>query len=174
MTFAQALNATSVDLGQYQANDSKFILYQGWTDPLIPGYAAVDYWRAVQRADGIKIADFFRLFMAPGMWHCNSGPGPNVFNGVGQAAPPKPGDPGDDALAALTNWVENGVAPAQIIATKYLGDAPTQGVAFQRPLCPYPRHAAYNGSGNPDDAANFECVPNEGNTIIAPAPIYGP
>jgi hypothetical protein len=31
-------------------------------------------------------------------------------------------------------------------------------VAFQRPLCPYPERAEYAGSGDPKDAANFQCV----------------
>jgi len=174
MTFAQALNATSADLSQYQGNGSKLILYQGWADPLIPGYAAVDYWRALRRTEGGKVADYARLFMAPGMWHCGGGPGPNVFGGQGQVAPPKPGDPSDDALAALSNWVEIGAGPTTITATKYVGDVPAQGIAFQRPLCQYPRHAAYRGSGDPNDPASFDCVRDEGDRIIAPAPIYGP
>jgi len=26
-----------------------------------------------------------------------------------------------------------------------------------RPVCPYPQHAVYNGSGSTDEAANFRC-----------------
>lgn len=174
MTFAQALNATSADLSRFHENGGKLVLYQGWADPLIPGYAAVDYWQALGRSDDDGIADYARLFMAPGMWHCSGGPGANVFGGQDQLAPPKPGDPKDDALAALTNWVENGFAPTQIVATKYVNDLPTQGIAFQRPLCEYPRHAAYTGSGDPKDPANFTCERDHGDRIIAPAPIYGP
>jgi feruloyl esterase len=174
MTFAQALNATSADLSAFRENGNKLILYQGWSDPLIPGYAAVDYWQALRRTDSGKLADYARLFMAPGMWHCDGGPGPNVFGGQDQVFPPKPGDPSDDALAALTNWVENGSAPSQIIATKYVDDVPAQGIASQRPLCEYPRHAAYRGSGDPNDPAAFDCVRDQGDRIITPAPIYGP
>jgi feruloyl esterase len=49
-----------------------------------------------------KTQEYARLFMVPGMYHCLGGPGPNVF----------------DALTPLVNWVENGVAPETIIATK--------------------------------------------------------
>jgi len=77
-------------------------------------------------------------------------------------------------LAALTRWVEIGSAPETIIATKYVNDVPAQGIAFQRPLCQYPRHAAYRGSGDPKDPASFECEHDENDLIIAPAPIYGP
>jgi feruloyl esterase len=37
------------------------------------------------------------------------------------------------------------------------GDA-KKGVAFQRPLCPYPQVAMYNGSGDVNAAASFACV----------------
>ena len=83
-----------------------------------------------------KTQDFFRLFMAPGMGHCSGGPGPNSF----------------DALSALENWVEKGVAPDQLIAS-------TKGkIDRSRPLCPYPAVARYTGKGSIDDAANFACV----------------
>lgn len=127
MTFAEALNATSADLSEFRENGSKLVLYQGWADPLIPGYAAVNYWQALRKADEGRVDDYARLFMAPGMWHCDGGPGANVFGGQDQLFPPKPGDPSDDALAAVINWVENGIAPTQILATKYVGDVPDSG-----------------------------------------------
>ena len=173
-TFAQTLNATSADLGEFQENGNKLILYQGWDDPLISGYAAVDYWQALRRDDDGRLADSVRLFMAPGVWHCSGGPGANVFGAQNQVFPPRPGDPADDALAALVAWVENRVAPAKIIATKYVNDSPAQGIAFQRPLCPYPNHAEYQGAGDPKDPASFACVPDQRVRIQAPAPIYGP
>ncbi len=101
-------------------------------------------------------------------------PRANVFGGQDQLLPPNPGDPTDDALAALVAWVENGVAPSRIIATKYVNDVPAQGIASQRPLCQYPNHAAYSGSGDVNDPASFQCVPNQPAHISAPAPIYGP
>jgi feruloyl esterase len=174
MTFAQALNATSTDLERFRNNGGKLLLYQGWADPLIPGFAAVDYWQGLRQEGTWRLADYARLFMVPGMWHCAGGPGPNVFGAQNVLPPPKPGDPSDDALAALIAWVEHGRAPETIIATKYVNDRPAQGVAFQRPLCRYPRHAAYRGSGDPKDPASFDCVRDENNRVVAPARIYGP
>jgi feruloyl esterase len=173
-SFARTLNATSSDLNRFRENGSKLILYQGWADPLIPGYAAIDYWQSLRGHGQDDVADYARLFMAPGVWHCSGGPGANVFGAQNQVAPPKPGDPNDDALAALTNWVENGLPPTKIIATKYVNDVPAQGIAFQRPLCQYPDHAAYNGSGDPKDPASFTCEPDRHDRISAPARIYGP
>jgi len=52
------------------------------------------------------------------------------------------------------------VAPAKIIATKYVNDANhAAGVKMTRPLCPYPQVAKYKGSGDTNDAANFVCAP---------------
>ena len=70
--------------------------------------------------------------------------------------------------------MENGIAPTRIVATKYVNDVPTQGIAFQRPLCAYPDHAAYTGSGDPKDPASFTCVRDHGDVILAPARRYGP
>jgi feruloyl esterase len=53
----------------------------------------------------------------------------------------------------LEDWVEKGVAPEKVIATKNAG-----GKAVRtRPLCAYPLRAVYSGSGSIDEAANFTC-----------------
>jgi len=54
-------------------------------------------------------------------------------------------------LSAVVDWVEKGTAPQSVIAT---------GKAFpdrSRPLCAYPSHAQYSGSGATQDASNFQC-----------------
>jgi feruloyl esterase len=43
-------------------------------------------------------------------------------------------DAGHDAFTALTHWVEDGAAAAQIVATKFVDDDPARGFAMQRPL----------------------------------------
>jgi hypothetical protein len=58
-----------------------------------------------------------------------------------------------DKLSALEQWVEQGKAPNQIIASHN-----TNGkIDRTRPLCPYPQVARYQGTGSPDEAANFIC-----------------
>ncbi|MEO8620950.1 MAG: tannase/feruloyl esterase family alpha/beta hydrolase, partial [bacterium] len=103
-----------------------------------PGSSTQYYERVVAEQGGpTKIAESYRLFMAPGMAHCGGGEGPNTF----------------DALAAIEGWVERGTAPDQIIASHS-----TNGTVDRtRPLCPYPRQSVYRGSGSTDDAANFVC-----------------
>jgi feruloyl esterase len=100
---------------------------------------------------------FYRLFMAPGMQHCGGGEGPNAVGGpFGLPAPAR--DPEHDVVAALAHWVEDGVAPERLIATKYREDDPAKGIARQRPWCPYPLVARYSGQGSRNDAANFGCA----------------
>lgn len=61
------------------------------------------------------------------------GHGANSFGGPFQQVVPN--DPEHDILAALIHWVEDGVAPTTIIATKFNNDIAADGVAFTRPLC---------------------------------------
>ena len=48
-----------------------------------------------------------------------------------------------------------GKAPDRVIARKAAAGG---AVSRTRPLCPYPQHAEYTGSGSIDDAANFACA----------------
>jgi feruloyl esterase len=161
----QALNAADPDLRPFKAHGGKLILYHGWSDAAIPGLSTINYYDSVAASMGVhETEDFVRLYMAPGMQHCFGGPGPNFF---GQLDASSFGGPQEDATSkdpqhnisnALEQWVENGVAPGPIIATKYVNDLdPSQGVKMTRPLCPYPQIAKYKGSGDTNDAANFVC-----------------
>lgn len=134
------------------------IQYVGWSDTGIAPQNDIDYHRAVTHALGGRdhTQDFYRLFMVPGMAHCGGGPGANAF-GQGLNGP-NPADPADDILTALHRWVEYRDAPDKIVATKYVNDDPTQGVAFQRPICPFPQIAKYKGTGSTTRAASFACV----------------
>lgn len=131
------LNATNPDLGGLRARGGKILMYFGWADTALPPVMAIDYYLKAVAANGLTTPDFFRLFMVPGMFHCRGGVGPERF----------------DAMTALINWVENGVAPATIVASQV--DKGT--VVRTRPLCPYPFVARYSGSGSPDAQASFAC-----------------
>ncbi len=140
---------------------SKVIIYHGWSDKSPSALLSLQtYGKVVDEVGGRKEADeFMRLFMVPGMSHCVAGPGANAF-GQFQGTPALTNDPGHDVHRALETWVEAGVAPEQIIATKYVEDDPEKGVAFTRPLCPYPQVAKYNGTGSTKEAMNYRCEDN--------------
>ncbi len=135
------------------------LLYQGYDDPLIPSATAINYYTAVVTTDPARVNSYLRLFMAPGVEHCDGGPGANSFGGTSQPPPPIPLDRQDDALGALIAWVEHGVPPTRITATKYVNDTQASGISFQRPLCQYPLHPAYRG-GDRKQVGSFACVPS--------------
>jgi feruloyl esterase len=56
-----------------------------------------------------------------------------------------------DMLDSLVNWVEKGTPPDRIVA-----DGPALP-GRTRPLCPWPKHAQYRGSGDIENAENFDC-----------------
>lgn len=156
---AQALNATDPNLRPFMNLGGKLILYHGWSDAAISPLNTIDYYNQVVATMGQNDTDkFVRLYMVPGMQHCGGGPGPNEFGQGGAATD----NPKQNAFAALDAWVLNGVAPPEIIATKFVDDSnPAKGVKMTRPLCPYPQIAKYKGSGDVNDAANFECAAGE-------------
>jgi len=135
------------DLSAYAKAGGKILMYHGWADPRLVPVLSIQFHGAVQRnleARGgdedrkrVRIDDFYRLFMVPGMLHCAGGTGPSTF----------------DAFGALVKWVEQGIAPDSII-----GSHLTNGVVDRtRPLCPYPKEAVYSGHGSFEDASSFAC-----------------
>jgi feruloyl esterase len=161
------LNSIDPDLRSFRLHGGKLILFDGWSDPVMPGTTAVRYFDAVSSTMGASTeGGFVRLYMAPGMHHCDGGPGPNYFGqqdlsvlGVNPDTFTTPLDPEHNISSALEQWVEQGVAPGPIIGTKFVNEMdPGAGVQMTRPLCPYPQIAAYKGSGDTNDAANFMCT----------------
>ena len=131
------INAINPDLSAFKARGGKLILYHGWNDTAISPGNAINYYTSVLAKMGGKQDNWIRLFMAPGMAHCQGGPGPNQVNFMG----------------ALERWRESGTAPDQITAYHVANNR----VDMTRPLCPYPQVAQYKGTGSTNDAANFVC-----------------
>ncbi len=147
------------DVSRFRARGGKLVMYQGWADTLVAPGQTIAFYNALDKKFGTaKAQEFARLFMAPGVMHCGGGTGPSAFNSASGGAGKPPSDsPRDDIFGAMTNWVEAGVAPAEVIATRYVDDTPAKGIAVQRPLCAYPQKAWYKGSGDTNDARNFIC-----------------
>jgi feruloyl esterase len=129
---------TWTNLSTFSAHGGKLIFYHGVSDPWFSAKDTIDYYGRMSMANGgeAKVKEWSRLFLSPGMGHCGGGAGAlDQF----------------DLLSAAVNWVEKNSPPQSITAT---------GRAFpgrSRPLCAYPEHAQYNGTGNPEDAANYSC-----------------
>ena len=134
----QVIDATDPDLSAFRRRGGKLIMYFGWADPQLNPRVAVEYYGQVVARMGGSTADFFRLFMVPGMFHCGGGIGTSTF----------------DVDTPLLHWVESGAAPSSIPAGRIVSGKTVR----TRPLCPYPEVARYQGSGSIDDAASFRCV----------------
>ena len=140
-------HAESPDLRAFASRGGKMIIYHGWSDPLPAAVDSIAYYEQVDKfftnnvhgRNKTRVEDFARLFLQPNVGHCG---GPN------------PGGPNTwDPLTALEQWVEHGVAPEQIVASRV-----SNGVVVRtRPICAYPKRARYVGSGSIDDASNFVC-----------------
>lgn len=162
-------NATAwdFDLSPFMNRKGKVLHYHGTADGLIPTGSSTFFYNKVTEAmttQGIDLDDFYRFFLVPGMEHCQgSDVAPWYFAGGSQYVNnltygvPDYNDPAHNIVLALMNWVENGTAPEQIIATKYYNDTYTDGMQSQRPLCMYPKQAKYTGSGDVNDPENWEC-----------------
>ncbi len=135
-------DATDPDLSKFAAGGGKLLLYHGWSDPHISPLNSVSYYQAMQKTIGdAKVAQFSRMFLFPGGYHCNGGDGPFDF----------------PLLSLIMNWVEGGAAPDVITATH----APGRGAAPDRtrPVYAWPAVAAYKGTGDINAPASFEKKP---------------
>jgi pimeloyl-ACP methyl ester carboxylesterase len=128
--------ADDVKLAGYKARGGKLLFAHGLADPIFSPDEMIDYYQRLSREHGASIPDFARLFLIPGMAHCQGGAATDSWDGLG----------------ALVDWVEKGQAPQRIVAS-----GTTVFPGRTRPLCPYPQYAHYNGSGDPENAASFGC-----------------
>jgi feruloyl esterase len=108
------LDASSPDLAAFAHHGGKLIQWHGWNDQAIPPRDSIAYYDQVSAKLGDPSA-FYRLFLVPGMLHCEGGRGPREV----------------PALDALENWVEHGRAPDRMIAP-----GTTRPATWT--LCPYP------------------------------------
>ena len=133
---APVINATNPDLQPFASAGGKLLLYQGWADPVVSAYDTVATFEAMQKHNP-NLRRFARFYLIPGMGHCRGGEGTDDF----------------DLLTPLERWVEHNEDPGSPVAS-----ARRNGKLLRtRPLCAFPTHPVYLGSGNPDAASSFEC-----------------
>ena len=164
------LGAQKVDWESVRKNGTKVLMYTGWADGGVNPISVIKGFENTVDEIGSLAATqrFLRLFMAPGMGHCISGPGADSFGQFRGKFPKWYGDPAGlsrapkhDIMAALEAWVEKGRVPQTITAVKYSDKVETEtDIAFTSLLCPYPQIAKYKGTGDTKDAANFVCASN--------------
>ncbi|WEK41461.1 MAG: tannase/feruloyl esterase family alpha/beta hydrolase [Candidatus Brevundimonas colombiensis] len=167
---APIVNAMDADLSRFVARGGKLILYHGWSDFVVRPIDSVLYYDRLTAA-GADQTEFARLFMAPGVSHCQDGLGPDNFGQSAEAV--TEGGPDTDLLAALDQWVTTGVAPEQVMATRFdQPRSPERKVIATRPICAYPKVARYNGHGDAAQADSFDCSAAEPARYEPPAQAY--
>jgi feruloyl esterase len=133
----------------------KLLIYHGFSDPALTAFRSIMLYEdlAKRTEDGgfQELQENVRMFLVPGMHHCGGGPGPNTF----------------DTLTALEDWVEKGIGPDAIIATKFVNDNPAMAVSRTMPLCKFPEQAHFLGDptgatpAQLNNAANWACSPHD-------------
>jgi Tannase and feruloyl esterase len=148
MSFMTPPNPTN--LSALKNRGAKMMVYHGVSDPIFSVDDTKAWYDGLRTANGGDASDFARFYRVPGMGHCAGGPATDQF----------------DMLEPLVQWVEQGVAPEQVVASaRGAGNAggvnaevPAGWAADRtRPLCAYPKVARYSGSGSLDAAASFSC-----------------
>jgi len=135
-------SAADPDLSKLNARGAKLILWNGTNDTSVSARDTARYYDSVRSTLGAARTDeTAELFLAPGVGHCYGGAGPDRV----------------DLLQAMATWVEKGVpASAQDLQLRKLDAAGATTMA--RPMCKYPAHAHYKGSGDVNAAGSYECV----------------
>jgi hypothetical protein len=146
------------DLHRFFDRAGKLILWHGWADGAIPPEATLKFYEAIRRSSGSRTNDSMRLFMVPGVQHCEGGTGADVF---GQANAPSPGDTPDRSMsAALQAWVETDREPETFVARRGGGammGMPEAKPERQRLLCAYPLQSVLLPGADPDKASSYTC-----------------
>jgi Tannase and feruloyl esterase len=182
-------DATNPNIGAFERNGGKLILWAGEADYSIPTVSSLSYYQAVVKAMGGVDAtkQFARYYLLPSVGHCGDTPndaGADTYNGLG----------------AVVQWTELHQAPNGLMSTKYnnpatggggpggpgggpppasdltdaipaLGTPNTNPVARTLPIYPYPELPAYNGSGDPNAASSYHGQISQ--ALQAPTPWLG-
>ena len=144
-------DATNPDLTRFlKQRKGKLLLYHGWADATAHPEPTLDYYNAVVKTtyggDIAAARNDVRLFMAPGMGHCDGGPGPDtrvyiVATSLGPLPRPtiwrRPETREWRPWASIRRWT---TSPSFIASTSWVRRRTTSG--FRRPARWWPRGKA--------------------------------
>lgn len=134
--YQNIIGTANPDLSAFKSHGGKILSWQGMADQLVPPAGTAAYYDSVLALDPAA-AEFYRLFFAPGTYHCVAGLAPYPY----------------DSLDVLVRWVERGEVPETLNAVNRTVD----GDGARRPLCPYPRVQVYVG-GDGGSVDSFSCA----------------
>jgi len=126
------IGTNNPDLSAFKQAGGKMLTWHGLADQLIFPKGTEKYYKEVEELDP-SVRDFYRLFLVPGVQHCEGGDG---------AIPVDP-------LESIVDWVEKGVAPETLLGK-------TEDGSRSRKLCAYPLVSVYKG-GDSRDKSSYAC-----------------
>jgi feruloyl esterase len=133
------MDSTNPDLSTFSARGGKLIMYENMADYAQSPYAGIEYYRSVAAQMGEASVDrFMRLYVTPGADHMGVGVPSSV-----------------DVLEVLTEWVEKGKAPGELVQVRHETKPPFVALGA-RPMCRYPAYPHYQG-GDVTKAESFKC-----------------
>jgi feruloyl esterase len=142
-TMSPIFDATSPDLRAFKAHGGKLLIWHGWADAAISPLMTIRYYEDLTQFMGgsESTQQFARLMLLPGVFHCSgTATGASFF----------------DALTAIEQWREHGVAPDSMLLSQ---DLDGDGVPDRtRPVFPYPLRAVYRGKGPIDRPESFKAA----------------
>ncbi|KAL2830471.1 Tannase/feruloyl esterase [Aspergillus cavernicola] len=135
---ASFLGADPLNISAFHSAGGKLLSWVGLADEYIPPSSLLNYHDQIATSLGSYSAthEFYRVFTAPGVGHCQGGNGPQPLN----------------AMTALVDWVEHGRAPETLPA----GTNSANGKVISRDLCLYPKKPVYL-EGRADEEGSFAC-----------------
>ncbi|MGY8635073.1 tannase/feruloyl esterase family alpha/beta hydrolase [Bradyrhizobium sp. 14AA] len=159
-TLFAGLSTDKVDLAKLRDLGRKVIVWSGLADDAIPPAGNVNYHERVVAAMGgdAEVQKFMRMYLLPGVAHSSQGrayaaggrndavPLPKLPGNANQ----KPAREQDQFFSALTDWVERGVVPEEIVLV-------SRDNSVSYPACVYPLMTTWNGSGPATQPSSFGC-----------------
>lgn len=137
-------NSTRIE--PFVRRGGKLMLYHGLSDSGPPWPYTLKYFQDVSERFGEDRANgFMKMYLIPNMGHCSGNAATDRF----------------DMLTPMVDWIENGNAPDEIVATgvnffSTLGTLTGLPTTRSRPLCAYPKTLRYTG-GDMSQASSYAC-----------------
>jgi pimeloyl-ACP methyl ester carboxylesterase len=143
------LDSTQADFGAFAARGGKLIAIVGTDDTIAASGEQLHFYQTVIDAMGRDaVANFARLYVLPQTGHGLTGRAAAI-NGLGAAVEAFNLPNQVDRFALLTNWVEQGIAPAHAVTVS------SEDRAW--PMCAFPAYPHYTG-GDPGASTSYACT----------------
>jgi hypothetical protein len=133
-------DATDPDLSAFARRGGKLLMWHGWSDTDISPLNSVAYAQAVQDRMGGAARDVLRLFLVPGLYHCQGGDGLTSV----------------DVLTPLQQWVEQGRVPDALVASRTNEEA---AAGKGRTIYPFPATSVLRAGADAERPASWQPGP---------------